>query len=437
MGTQKAAVVLAVVIWCLGACGPRAAPAQPPLPPAQSVTILRLAEGPPLTLPLDPQAERRALARIDKDALETVLTRLRLRETSRTREEVVLRLEVFAGEPLLLEVDSMRTERDTIRVIVARLQGRPGSAVLRYDGHLNGIVRTGSGDVIVRQYDGDLYLVTQLKAKLESSCAAPRSQPRPQTAKSVRKTTASLVDVLVMYTPSVLDVFPCVHAGGCSEKEKTHVVEDILSNAIEDVNLSLACSGVRMEVRLAGIELVDYQETGNIDTDLLALADGSIGPGEIVKDRRDAVSADLVAVIAGQENLFGSAIVYREILKAGKERAVSVTLASNVISTHTLAHEMAHNMGAGHDVPDGTGYYDFSRGASIPINPEDDRTTIMVVMNGQFRVPRFSGPSSRWGATIMGAASTDNVRTLNLNRATVEGFRTKPGTAAPYACPNP
>ncbi len=96
--------------------------------------------------------------------------------------------------------------------------------------------------------------------------------------------------------------------------------------------------------------------------------------------------------------------------------------------THTFAHELGHNFGAGHDIdtsPSG-GIFDYSYGYCGRDNGEGSPNWATIVSYtsgcGASRIPYFSTPNHTYNGDPLGAADRDNGRTMNETREFIMNY---------------
>ena len=429
--------LLATITIALGlSCAPAPSKAQTaPGPP----DILTPTGQVPTGLPADPNLDRAGLSRLDINALNSLFAP----RAAPAGTSFVLR--TVDNQSVTLIVDEIREDGPGSRVLSAHTPDRRGRAVLRFDGqHLNAVIRLESGDVLIRHWQGDLYLVRLMKRLTRMACAAGRipraprrDYPAPQKWKPPSN-DAVAVDLLLLYTPAVVTNWACGAPGpDCNAAAQEHGVQDDLAAGLDDLNQDLACSGVYMQYRSAGIEKFAYVENGDANTDLDTLMGSVQKP--ILQALKAARHADLVSLIAWNETS-GVGRLFHAIVADGDGYAISVVDSNQAVGNFQLAHETAHNIGAGHYEADGTGYYQYSRGWAwgVTSGGEQDVTIMTVPQNGaQHRVPDYSSPQVKWFGNTVGTAGANNALTLNLNAAAAAQFDTYGGLATMPrpACP--
>ncbi|MEM7243978.1 MAG: reprolysin-like metallopeptidase [Acidobacteriota bacterium] len=147
--------------------------------------------------------------------------------------------------------------------------------------------------------------------------------PRPQGAGD----DGSIIDVLVLTTTGF--------------EEQAEDVFGTLQLVFDETNTILERSGVAFRYRLVGHRSVDYRPSIDIREDLEALRNTVDGEMDEVFAWRDACAADLVSL--WREDDGWSCGIGR------LPGAFSVATHDCILSNHTFAHELGHNLGAAHD----------------------------------------------------------------------------------------
>lgn len=232
-----------------------------------------------------------------------------------------------------------------------------------------------------------------------------------------------IIDVLVAYTTA-------------ADNADGDVEGEILA-AVEETNVSYAQSGVLQRLRLVGTLKVDYQESGDIETDrnrLQATADGIL---DQVPPLREETKADVVSlwVETAEGGVCGIAFIMESVSTAFSPYAYSVVRRECATGYYSFGHELGHVMGARHDW-----YVDDTDGSPFAYNhayvmPNKGWRTIMGYNNACAaegtsctRIQYWSNPDVLLEGTPLGAAegtpsAADNHRTLNTTGPTVAAFR--------------
>jgi hypothetical protein len=228
----------------------------------------------------------------------------------------------------------------------------------------------------------------------------------------------SKVDVLVVYTNAAV-----AQAGS-----ETSLLDSI-DWAIADSNAIYAGSGVSLQARLVGTSrLTTYVENADMEVDLDRLTDPTDGIIDDIHALRDAVGADLVAMVRAEGGgACGVAWLMPNNTTASADLGFSVT-ALDCFPNRTFTHELGHNMGCCHAQGDGGGcvtggIFSYSLGNRFFGTDGQQYRTVMAYLPGT-RIPRFSSPSVLWAGTATGIANQrDNARTINETRLAFSNYR--------------
>lgn len=252
---------------------------------------------------------------------------------------------------------------------------------------------------------------------------APDPEPPSSSAPSDEPPTAgdggSIIDVLVVYTAAAR-----IAAGGTAGMESTVAV------GISQTNTAYANSQVSQRVRLVFTGEVAYTESGNSNIDLSrvqAAADGFLDDVPVLRDR---YGADLVVLVTDSLDECGRAYSMTSPRTGFAPNAYSVVKRTCITGQHSLAHELGHNMGAGHDRANScSGSYTYSCG----YQDTGGRFRTIMAYDCTASCPRilyFSNPDARdpvynrpTGIVDTLPTAANNARTLNNTAAIVAAFK--------------
>jgi predicted outer membrane repeat protein len=252
----------------------------------------------------------------------------------------------------------------------------------------------------------------------------PSDPRRHRRTKTWRNGDGNLIDLLIVYPSSVATA-----AGGLSLLKADAV------KAVADANLCYRNSRVNLQLRLVHFSEVNYNQTGNLETDLARLENPNDGYMDNVHDLRDQYGADLVAMLATESSSGGLAntMMYPSLDFASQGFSVSVWDQIGAPS-YTLAHELGHNMGCLHNredssgVDDGYEFRSFSYGKRwLSGNP--GYATVMsydTEPTSTFpnTIPFFSNPDVFYLETATGnVGSENNAQVLKFTGPYVANFR--------------
>ena len=210
-----------------------------------------------------------------------------------------------------------------------------------------------------------------------------------------------------------------------------------IQQAIDSANAAYANSGITTRLNLVHAAAVNYDESGDFNTDLNRLTSGSDGYMDEVATLRNTHAADLVSLFIENGQYCGIAWI-------GPSAGYGFSVINRGCASGNLsfAHELGHNFGALHDpyVDPGTSPYAYGHGYAVPAAKW---RTVMAYNNvcsaagtSCTRIPYFSNPNLTYGspAQALGTAATsDNARVHNQNAATVANFRTSGTSTCTFA----
>lgn len=245
----------------------------------------------------------------------------------------------------------------------------------------------------------------------------------------------SVVDVLVLYTPSVRDA-----RGGILE---VHAMVDLW---VAETNQAFEDSDVDLRVFLARTVGVDYQEGGASVIDLYRLAISGDGYLDEAHELRNKAGADLVHLIATSNDVCGVAFLMPLISASFEGLAFGLT--DHRCGGSTFAHELGHNLSLRHDryVDPANSPYAYSHGYvnqrafEQDARPNQRWRTIMAYSNQCFaagfqcpRLLRYSNPEQSYMGDPLGVVGdfatfrtdgpADARRSLNDAKTVVAAYR--------------
>ena len=200
-----------------------------------------------------------------------------------------------------------------------------------------------------------------------------------------------------------------------------------IQQAVDTANLVYANSGITTRLRLVYSGLLNYNESGNIDTDLQQLPSNST-----VGSLRNTNGADLVVMLTEGGGYCGSSY-----LGPSSSYAYAVVNRGCSSSNYSFPHEIGHLFGARHDafVDASTTPYAYGHGY---VNCVQGFRDVMAYPSqcGGTRIAYLSTPILMYGSppSPLGTATTaDNVRVHNGNAVTVANFRLTATGGCTYA----
>ncbi len=287
------------------------------------------------------------------------------------------------------------------RTLIARTPGSPvpnvllvlhhgvvhGSITLYETGEFFEIGSTSSGESILRQLDPASFAEPCDCGQIHADPAAPFDLSQATFSTPLNATAQPIViDTVVGYGSQAR-----IDAGGTAQ------IEALIIAAIDRSNVAFDNSGIgQIEVNLrATLEDPDYifpgsraNSMGSNDElgDLNHPVDGNL---DAITDLQTALGADHAAFVVTDAQGGTAGIAY----KVGASMVVSRTYMNAV--THVFAHELGHNIGAGHSWGDSSGDLDAYSyyGWRIQTPNLGKRRTIMAYDSGWIRIPHFSNPA--------------------------------------------
>ena len=244
--------------------------------------------------------------------------------------------------------------------------------------------------------------------------------PAPEDAPVVAADSGSTVDVMVVYSNQT-----AVAAGA-------GIVAQI-QQAVDRANLAYTNSAIAPRLRLVHYAQVNYNESGNFNTDLDRLTNTADGYMDEVHAWRNAYAADLVSLFI--ENGAYCGLGWLNSSAAYGFTAVNRGCAGGNLS---FAHELGHNFGAHHDPYVATnGTYPYGHG--YVYTPAKWRTVMAYNdacsgVGGCTRITYFSNPDVTYGnpAVATGTIAThDNARVHDERANAVANFRQAVASWAP------
>ena len=268
---------------------------------------------------------------------------------------------------------------------------------------------------------------------LEPPDLAGRASTKLSKAKNVvavkgTESDETCVDILVAYDKNAA-TWANANGGG---------VTNFAQMAVQKMNTVLANSGLSwyFRFRLVGIEKVAVSST-DLNASLTAATEGTGGWAPI-KAKRDEVGADIVTVLIDtgvDDGITGLGWSLKtENFASFSESAYNVCAIRSVAQSHTMTHEVGHNMGAGHsdlqETQPGPQLYSYSAGYYFSADGERYHTVMAYGTEGPggIEVPYFSTPYYTYKDVVVGDDSHDNRWTLQNTYAAVSKWRGDKGT---------
>ena len=237
--------------------------------------------------------------------------------------------------------------------------------------------------------------------------------------------SATCVDVLVAY-----DTGAAAYANA-----KRGGITNFAQVAVQKMNGALANTGLdsKFRFRLVGVCALDAEGT-KVQTVLYAIKRNEDGWKE-VKTVRETVGADVVTTLIDTGVAFGTTGIGWTLAEGTApssfaESAYNVCAIRAVDETHTMTHEVGHNLGCGHsDIQKsspGPQLYGYSAGYYFTGTDGVKYHTIMAYDGegpGGSEVPYFSSPNYKYMGVPVGDAQHDNTLTIAKTYAAASKWR--------------
>ena len=184
-----------------------------------------------------------------------------------------------------------------------------------------------------------------------------------------------------------------------------------IQQAIDSANAAYANSGITTRLNLVHTAAVNYDESGDFNTDLNRLTSGSDGYMDEVATLRNTHGADLVSLFIENGQYCGLAWI-------GPSASYGFSVINRGCASGNLsfAHELGHNFGALHDpyVDPSTSPYAYGHGYAVPAA---GWRTVMAYNNACSaagtsctRIPYFSNPNLTYGSPALPLGTAVDLR---------------------------
>ena len=291
--------------------------------------------------------------------------------------------------------------------LVWRAAGQIAGTV-QHEGHLYAIRPMGDDVHVIVEMSEDLMPPEHPPVMLLSSRDMHRNVTRPELRKRAATDAPVAIDVLVAYTSKAARYY-------------SDIRQELIELAIEEANNSFRMSNLgHIKLRLAHAHATEYAEAGGHFDHLWRLADKGDGHMEEVHGLRDKHRADVVVLVV--DDAQGCGLSTR--VHADADEAFAVVHHECAATTHSLAHEIGHIIGARHDLsmdkmmtpfPYGHGYVNGTKWRDIMSYRES--------CGGCPRVPVWSSPTVQVRGEPAGSADQDNARVIAEQASRVASFR--------------
>ena len=285
--------------------------------------------------------------------------------------------------------------------------------------------------------------VQELEAKGCGKCGSDsRLPPAVETGRLVRAAQTKprlAADPATQQGDVYVDVLVAFDANAIVWVDSCGGMESFAQVSVQKMNAALANAGLdsSFRFRLAGVVGVAAVSV-DFDYVLDAAVYGAFG-WKAISAMRDAVGADVVTVMIDTGSAYGITGLGYSLrggnLRDFSEYAYNVCSIRSVAQSHTMTHEVGHNMGCGHsDLQQGDPgpqLYRYSSGYYFQVCGDgrcDSYHTIMAYdyegpWGDEVEVPYFSSPDCMYGGVAVGDELHDNVQTLSRTFSSVAEWR--------------
>ena len=240
----------------------------------------------------------------------------------------------------------------------------------------------------------------------------------------------SFVDILIAFDGNAIS-WAKSNGGGLTNFAET---------AVQKMNMALANTGLDASFRFRLVGVVGVvASSSKLDYALDAAWRGRSG-WESIGEKREKVGADIVTILIDTGSAYGTtglgfSLGRTDDIAVFSGYAYNACSIRSVAQSHTMTHEVGHNMGCGHsDVQysePGPQLYEYSAGYYFSIGGEGFHTIMAYDGEGpkgnEVEVPYFSSPKYKYRNVAVGDAAHDNTRTLSNTFSAVAKWRAATG----------
>ena len=312
---------------------------------------------------------------------------------------------------------------------IGEIKDHPGSTVTltKNKGVITGVIRFGAehyeithstnGDTLYYQIDRNTF-----PADCDFAPTQESSDYDQSATDNVVTTMAALeaddsfvvIDLMVAYTQASM------------ERWGKDVLEARIINAVQSANQALINSVLQIRINLVHMANVHYVETGRLGEAVFALRSPNDGKMDEIHEWRDTYGADIVTVVSEDSDGCGFGFI-PGIGSFGSSWGFNAVY-SQCLTSRTLVHEIAHNMGSAHNVENAgnSGVSPYSHGHRRCATDGTGFATVMSYhCSGASRINYFSNPDllSEDGFPLGIDGTADNVRSITENAPTIAAYR--------------
>ncbi|MDR1112168.1 MAG: cadherin-like beta sandwich domain-containing protein [Bacteroidales bacterium] len=230
-----------------------------------------------------------------------------------------------------------------------------------------------------------------------------------------------VIDLLVAYTPAAKQ-WAIANAGS---------IDLLIDQALQKANLAFSNSQTNITLNMVHKCELNYTESGSSNTDLIRLTKTNDGIMDDIHVLRRHYNADMVTMLAALTSVGGAGWVLGSEW-GSPQNAFSIVRIAQAVTSLSMVHEIAHNMGCGHHREiENHGLYSYSRGWRGITGQGNKYSTVMTYETGNYshepniaytRIPYFSSPNTTFEGIVIGDANTDNAMTLRQTKSVVAAY---------------